>query len=138
MPLFELLLALVEAVVWIGGWSQLIGMPVAWLRLRKSPAWIERPPELRRIDLLSDFVMRPIHVAILWAWVTISVVVLADPDLSAGQFVALIWGPPTIFVPIAVLRLDTGRFPALVREKARQVGGPLPPDAGASAGQSGR
>jgi hypothetical protein len=121
MPLLELLVALVKAVVWIGGYSQLVGMPVAWLRLRRSPAWTDRPARVRWIDLLADFITRPTVIAIAYAWVVIAVVALTGLDLSAAQYLALIWGPPTVFVPIAVLRLDTGRFPDLVEEKARHA-----------------
>lgn len=37
-------------------WAELLGVPAAWLRLRKSRAWAERPPGARRIDLLAAFV----------------------------------------------------------------------------------
>jgi drug/metabolite transporter superfamily protein YnfA len=35
--------------------AELIGLPFAWLRLRKSEAWAKRPPGVRRLDLLTAF-----------------------------------------------------------------------------------
>lgn len=118
----DVLLALVKAVVWIGGWSQLVGVPVAWLRVRRSPAWTERPDEVRRIDLLADFIRRPTVLAILWTWFILVVVALGDFEISTVEYLALIWGPPTVFVPMTVLRLDISRFPEVVDEAQRRQG----------------
>jgi hypothetical protein len=37
-------------------WSELIGLPVAWLRVRRTSAWRKRPRQVRRIALLKDFI----------------------------------------------------------------------------------
>lgn len=96
----------------------LLALPIAWLRVRRKPTWTGRPPEGRSFDLmvLGDFVMRPVWVAILPAWLTLAVIAIADLGLSSQELFALVWGPPTIFVPLAVLRLDDGRLPAVVAE----------------------
>lgn len=44
-------------------------MPVAWLRLRGTPEWLNRPADVRRIDLLSRFVARITGFAGAWALV---------------------------------------------------------------------
>lgn len=37
-------------------WTELIGLPVAWLRVRRTKAWRMRPYQVRRIPLLKDFI----------------------------------------------------------------------------------
>jgi hypothetical protein len=37
-------------------WAELIGVSVAWLRLRRRAEWADRPAGTRRIDLLSRYV----------------------------------------------------------------------------------
>jgi hypothetical protein len=121
MSVFGALVAFVEAVVWIGGWSMLVGLPLAWLRLRGSRAWVGRPDEGRSLDLmlLGEFVHRTVWVAILWAWLTLVALEISDWEVSSIEYLFLIWGPPTVFVPCAVLSLDVGRFPRIVEELGR-------------------
>jgi hypothetical protein len=121
MSVFKLLAAFVEAVVWIGGWSQLVGMPVAWLRVRRSRPWLDRPQGVRRIDLLAELILLPTIAAIALAWLTLIVVLVADPELSAAQYLALIWGPPTVFVPLAAWRTDPARLDSLIEERFRRT-----------------
>jgi len=118
MIALEMLVAFVEAVVWVGGWSMLVGLPVAWLRIHRTPGWAERPDEGRSYDLilLGEFIQRPVWPAILWAWLTLAVTAIADVEVSSVEYVAIVWGPATIFVPAAVLWLDTARVPRLVEE----------------------
>lgn len=96
----------------------LLALPIAWLRVRHKPTWTGRPREGRSFDLmvLGEFVMRPVWVAILPAWLTLSVITVAGVGLSSQELFALVWGPPTIFVPLAVLRLDADRLPSVVAE----------------------
>lgn len=39
-------------------WAEVLGVPVAWLRLRQSQVWRDRPVGVRRIDLLATFVAK--------------------------------------------------------------------------------
>lgn len=48
-------------------WAELLGVPVAWLRLRKTTEWKERPAGSRRIDLLSRYVGGVTALAGVWA-----------------------------------------------------------------------
>lgn len=38
--------------------GQLLGVPVAWLRLRRTDVWAQRPKDARAIDLLAGFTGR--------------------------------------------------------------------------------
>jgi hypothetical protein len=116
MTAFELLGALVKAAVWMGAYAQLLGMPVAWLRLRKTPAWENRPGEVRRIDLLAEFILGPTVLTIVWGWLAFVVIALGGLGLSGGVLLVVMWSAPLIFVPWAVLRLDKDRFPQLVEQ----------------------
>jgi hypothetical protein len=60
-------------------WAELVGVSVAWLKLRKTAAWESRPPDVRRIDLLSRYVGGITALAGLWA----GMVVLVALGISA-------------------------------------------------------
>jgi hypothetical protein len=122
MSVFELLVAFVEAVVWIGGWSQIVGMPVAWLRVRRSRPWLDRPDGVRRIDLLAELILVPTIAAIALAWLTLIVILVGGLELSSGQYLALIWGPPTVFVPLAASRTDPARLDSVIAERFGRAG----------------
>jgi hypothetical protein len=47
-------------------WAELIGLPVAWFRLKRTSVWRKRPPQVRRIALLKDFIDVPIFGAMLF------------------------------------------------------------------------
>ncbi len=117
MTALDLLVAFVEAVVWIGGWSQLVGMPVAWLRVRRSRPWLDRPDRVRRIDLLAELILVPTIAAVALAWLTLIFILVADLELSSVQLLALIWGPPTVFVPLAAWRSDPARLESVIEER---------------------
>lgn len=40
--------------------AQVVGVPVAWLRLRRTDVWAARPRDVRRLDLLVAFSARPV------------------------------------------------------------------------------
>ena len=46
----------VKLPLWSAILAELLGVPLAWFRLRKADAWIHRPKSVRRIDLLAKFV----------------------------------------------------------------------------------
>ena len=110
MSALQLLGALAISVVWMGAWAQLIGMPIAWLRLRRSGAWAERPAGVRRIDLLAAYVARPTIAAVVWGWVVILVAEVGGLGFSGPTLAVLAYGAPLIFVPWAVLQRDPGRL----------------------------
>jgi hypothetical protein len=116
MSAFELLVAMAKALIWMGAYAQLLGMPVAWLRIRNTTAWRNRPANLRRIDVLANFTIRPTVFTILWGWVMLAVAAAGGLGLSGATLIALILGAPAIFVPWAVLQLDLDRFPNAVEE----------------------
>jgi hypothetical protein len=119
MTAFELLRAMVMAVVWMGAYAQLLGMPVAWLRLRRTPGWERRPDELRRIDLLAEFILGPTILTIAWGWLALIVAAFGGIDFSGGALLVVMWGAPVLFVPSTVLRLDKHRFSHVV-ERVRE------------------
>jgi hypothetical protein len=119
MPAPGLLADLVKAGIFMGAYAQLLGMPIAWLRLRRTAPWRERPHGVRRIDLLADFIIWATVVSIAWG----TLVVLADAaglGLSTAALLVILRGGPAIFVPWLVLQLDPGRLEAIVEEKKRE------------------
>jgi len=106
----------------MGGIAQLIGMPIAWLRLRKTAAWIDRPSNVRRIDLLAGFIREATDLTIVWTFLAILVAltgtVLGWPGVVLGAVILLFTGP-FLFVPLIVLRLDVTRFPEVVERVRR-------------------
>jgi len=49
--------------------AELIGVPAAWLRLRGTVEWANRPTDTRRMELLSRYVRRTTGFAAAWALV---------------------------------------------------------------------
>jgi hypothetical protein len=119
---FELVRSLVLSVIWVGGWAQLIGIPIAWLRLRRTRGWADRPREVRSIELLAEFVWAPTFAAVAWGWALILIAALGGLGLSGATLVVLMFGAPAIFVPWAVANLELRRFPHVAmraRERRR-------------------
>ncbi len=116
--------------IWVGGLCQLFGMPVAWLRLRRSGAWAERAPDLSRLSLLAAY-MRPVtELAILWSLLWGIGLVLAaaafgwEQDDGALVIAALlfVFGIPLAATPWAVARLDPSRAGVVDRYRVRREG----------------
>jgi ABC-type sugar transport system permease subunit len=109
--------------LWVAAISELVGLPVAWLKVRRTRCWRERPAGVRGIDLLERFI-RPI----LWEGVAVALVVFAlvallvwalglgDTTAGKGAY-ALVFAIPAILVGVAVWRLDPEEF-AKVTESA--------------------
>lgn len=116
MTVFGWLLAVAATVVWMGAYAQLLGMPVAWLRVRRSTAWRARPPGISRIDILAAFIVKPTILAILWGWALLVVASLGGLGLSWPALLTVALGGPLTFVPWAVLQLDTDHLPHLIEE----------------------
>ena len=117
MTAIQLIGALAISTIWMGAWAQLIGMPIAWSRLRRTRAWADRPEGIRRIELLADFVIAPTAASIVWGWLVI--LLAAIGGLSGGALAVVMFGGPAIFVPWAVVNLNVARFPH-VAERVRQ------------------
>lgn len=43
--------------------AQVVGVPTAWFKLRRTEVWAARPREVRRLDLLVAFSGRPVALA---------------------------------------------------------------------------
>jgi len=54
-------------------WAELVGVSAAWLRLRRTAEWTDRPAGTRRIDLLSRYVGGITALAGLFAAVVVLV-----------------------------------------------------------------
>ena len=102
--------------LWVAAISELVGLPAAWLRVRRTRAWRERPRDVRGIDLLETYI-RPI----LWETGPVALVVLAlvvavtwllglGDTLFAGVAALLVFAVPAILVGVAVSRLDPAAF----------------------------
>lgn len=48
-------------------WAELIGVPVAWLHLRRSDAWLNRSAEAKRLDLLARYVGKVTGMVGIWS-----------------------------------------------------------------------
>lgn len=131
--------------LWVAAVSELVGLPVAWMKVRRTRAWRERPRGVRRIDLLERFI-RPI----LWETGWVALVVLALSALLAwalglsGTVLAgvLIYAAvllvPAVLTGIAVNRLDARDFAAVVSEAAPATRAAAPAESGATRGRRGR
>jgi hypothetical protein len=106
----------VMLVVWMGAWAQLLGMPIAWLRLRRSQAWRDRPAGVRRIDLLARFILPITALTIIWGWVIVLLGLLGGAGFSGGALLLVLFGGPVLFVPWSVLQQDVSGFPVMVEE----------------------
>jgi hypothetical protein len=104
----------VTLVFWMGAWAQLLGMPVAWLRLRGTPAWRERPEGVRRIDLLAMFLARVTAVTMVWGIAVAIIAAIGGAGFSGGALYLILFGAPVIFVPWWVLQQDAAEFPRIV------------------------
>jgi hypothetical protein len=107
------------AEIWLGGLAQLIGMPIAWLRLRKTDGWRNRPGEVRRIDLLAGFIREAVDLAVVWTFLAVTVVIAAALLGWSGVVVAaviLLFAGPLLLVPWIVFRLDPRRFPEVAEQ----------------------
>jgi hypothetical protein len=47
-------------------WAEVLGLPFAWIRLRRTDVWAQRPSGVRRIDLLATFVAKVTGLAALF------------------------------------------------------------------------
>jgi hypothetical protein len=106
----------VMLVIWMGAWAQLLGMPVVWLRLRRTAAWRDRPAGVRWIDLLARFILPITILTVIWGWVIAFLGLLGGAGFSGGALLLVLFGGPVLFVPWWVLQQDVSRFPAMVEE----------------------
>ncbi|HYG95876.1 MAG TPA: hypothetical protein VD741_02095 [Solirubrobacterales bacterium] len=120
--------------LWVAAISELVGLPVAWRKVRGTRAWRERPRHVRGIDLLESYI-RPI----LWetGWVAVFVLglvalltwALGLTGTPAGVLAyLLVFLIPAILAGVAVNRMDPREFETVVSEAA-----PATPAAGPAA-----
>ncbi|MEX2108702.1 MAG: hypothetical protein WD827_07430 [Solirubrobacterales bacterium] len=46
--------------------AEVVGIPVAWLRVRKQEAWLERPEEEGRLRTLSVYIAQITGLIVAW------------------------------------------------------------------------
>jgi hypothetical protein len=100
---------------WAMALAEGVGIPLAWLRLRGTEAWRERPRGVRRIDLLASFIA-PVTVGAAVAAVVLAICLLplaAIEVLSGWLAIALIYASPLVLVPWAVAGIDCRRLAQL-------------------------
>jgi hypothetical protein len=98
--------------IWVGGLCQLVGMPVAWWRLRTTTAWRGRDHGESRLGILARY-MRPVTVrAICWSFLVAAALLIAGVlfpqdrgDTVGIVFALLVFGVPVAVTPFAVARL---------------------------------
>jgi hypothetical protein len=103
--------------IFVGGLAQLIGMPVAWLRLRRTRAWIDRPAGVRTLDLLAAYLKPVTTIAIAASAIFATLFLLvcyAGGEASGSAWViaglAALYGLPLLFVPFAAASLEPSRL----------------------------
>jgi hypothetical protein len=108
--------------LWVAAISELVGLPVAWVKVRRTRAWCERPRDVRGIDLLESYI-RPI----LWETGPVALGVLALVALIAWALglaettaavaaASLVFLVPAVLVGLAVSRLDPRGFEQIVAQ----------------------
>jgi len=63
---------------WAMALAQLVGIPVAWIKVRGSSEWRGRPEGERRLDVLARFIRPVTEYAGLWAIVVAVFVVIGS------------------------------------------------------------
>jgi hypothetical protein len=67
---------IIKSVLLYAFLAEIIGVPVAWLRVRKLDAWRERPREEGHIGLLSRYIALVTTLVVAWGvLVSVSVVI---------------------------------------------------------------
>lgn len=52
-------------------WAEIIGVPVAWIKLRGTQEWANRPRDVGCLDLLARFVGKITAMVGIWALVIV-------------------------------------------------------------------
>lgn len=93
------------AFAWIalGAYAQLIGMPIVWLRLRRSAEW-RAVAGMRKIDLLARLLDVPTALTIVWGY--LALLAVAAVDGTAIAYAVVIYGPPLVFVTAMALAIQ--------------------------------
>lgn len=108
--------------IWFGGLAQAVGLPIAWLRVRGTDAWRNRPSGVRRVDLLAEWIRTPTEVTLLWTFLMLLVLIgalLLDWPGIATLAAVLLVAFPLLIVPLMVLSLDVRHFEHLVERLSR-------------------
>jgi len=92
--------------IWMGGYAQLLGMPILWLRFRRTPEWRQNR-EGRSIDVLARLLTGPTALAIAWGYATF-LVALALGSEPTAIYLLIVFVPPLVFVPAMAFSVDLG------------------------------
>jgi hypothetical protein len=115
----QLIPGLAISLLWMGGFSQLLGMPIAWLRVRKTDAWRSRPRGVRRIDLLARFIRPATHTMLAWSVPVLAAcwigALIGWPGVTVGAAIVLV-ASPFLIVPWVVIEADVDDLPGLAAE----------------------
>jgi hypothetical protein len=90
--------------IWMGGYAQLLGMPILWLRLRRTPEW-RQDREGRSIDVLARLLTAPTALAVAWGYATF-LVALALGGEPTAIYLLIVFVPPLVFVPAMAFSVD--------------------------------
>jgi hypothetical protein len=109
-------------LLWVAAISEVVGLPVAWWKVRRTTAWRERPRGVRGIDLLESYI-RPILwetgplalALLLLVAALIWLLGLTGTAIAAGAY-SLVLVVPAALVGVAVSRLDRDDFEAVVAD----------------------
>lgn len=121
--LLHFLVELGVLLLWIEILSSMVGLPVAWLKARRTRVWQQWPPGVGRLDALRRFV-RPVpgRVAVAAVPTLLLLLVLAllldVEEVALWVYLSLVLGLPVVLAGLIASRLDLKRFEALVSEAA--------------------
>ena len=116
----EVLRAIVILPIWMGAWAQLVGMPIAWARIRRMEAWRDRPGNVRRIDVLAKLVLPATAASIVLGWLVILVAAVGGLGFSGVALLFLLVAAPLAFVPWLVMRRNLAGLPAMIAEASAE------------------
>ena len=109
----EVVVSLVMIPLWFGGVAELFGIPVVWLRVRRTAAWRQLSVDRGKFGALAHLVRVPTVLTIAWGYACFllgAVVWVATgktDDHAVGIWFLAVWFVvPAIAVPFLVARLD--------------------------------
>jgi hypothetical protein len=105
--------------LWVAAVSELVGLPVAWWKVRGTTAWRQRPRDVRGIDLLESYIRPIVMEAGLFAlgvlvFLAALIWLLGLTGAMAAGIYCLVFVVPAILVAVAVSRLEAESFGAVV------------------------
>jgi hypothetical protein len=68
----------VKLVFACGVWAEIVGVTVAWFRLRRTDVWVDRDRSVSSLRLLSDYVGTVTALVIGWSLAVVVVALLVS------------------------------------------------------------